>query len=81
MSKFTTLFMLTLLLSSMLTYTTARPGPNLVKTQNEDAEIEKNGVYHEENCDGVDKEECLIRRTLAAHIDYIYTQKQGPHKP
>ncbi|KAE9457269.1 hypothetical protein C3L33_10829, partial [Rhododendron williamsianum] len=81
MSKFTTLFMLTLLLFSMLTYTTARPGPNLVKTQNEDAEIEKNEVYHEENCDGVDKEECLIRRTLAAHIDYIYTQKQGPHKP
>lgn len=46
-----------------------------------DTETEKNEVYHEENCDGEDKEECLIRRTLAAHIDYIYTQKQGPHKP
>ncbi|KAE9457263.1 hypothetical protein C3L33_10830, partial [Rhododendron williamsianum] len=74
MSKFTTLYMM-LLVSSMLTYAAARPGPNL------DAEIENNEVYHEESCEGIDKDECLIRRTLAAHIDYIYTQKQGPHKP
>ncbi|XP_020580701.1 phytosulfokines-like [Phalaenopsis equestris] len=26
------------------------------------------------SCDGVGEEECLMRRTLAAHIDYIYTQ-------
>ncbi|XP_054789941.1 phytosulfokines-like [Prosopis cineraria] len=33
-----------------------------------------------ENCDEAveGKEECLMRRTLAAHVDYIYTQK---HKP
>jgi hypothetical protein len=41
-----------------------------------DAELEK--VMEEENCEGVGKEECLERRTLAAHLDYIYTQK---HKP
>jgi len=23
-------------------------------------------------------EECLMRRTLAAHVDYIYTQKNKP---
>ncbi|XP_020579181.1 phytosulfokines-like [Phalaenopsis equestris] len=26
------------------------------------------------SCDGVGEDECLMRRTLAAHIDYIYTQ-------
>ncbi|XVF61396.1 hypothetical protein PTKIN_Ptkin08bG0126100 [Pterospermum kingtungense] len=32
----------------------------------------------EDSCEGVAEEECLMRRTLAAHIDYIYTQKQKP---
>ncbi|KAL8125033.1 hypothetical protein AgCh_012634 [Apium graveolens] len=31
-----------------------------------------------ENCEGIGNEECLMRRTLVAHIDYIYTQKQKP---
>ncbi|KAF7847568.1 hypothetical protein BT93_L2833 [Corymbia citriodora subsp. variegata] len=31
-----------------------------------------------ESCKGVGEEECLVRRTLAAHIDYIYTQKHHP---
>lgn len=26
-----------------------------------------------ENCKGPGEEECLMRRTLAAHLDYIYT--------
>ncbi|XP_020676362.1 phytosulfokines-like [Dendrobium catenatum] len=34
--------------------------------------------FDEENmdlsCDGVEEEECLMRRTLMAHTDYIYTQ-------
>ncbi|KAH0458818.1 hypothetical protein IEQ34_011632 [Dendrobium chrysotoxum] len=34
--------------------------------------------FDEENmdlsCDGVEEEECLMRRTLVAHTDYIYTQ-------
>ncbi|WOH15034.1 hypothetical protein DCAR_0934567 [Daucus carota subsp. sativus] len=29
-----------------------------------------------ENCSGLGEEECLMRRTLAAHIDYIYTQNK-----
>ena len=33
----------------------------------------------DESCEGMEgTEECLMRRTLAAHTDYIYTQK---HKP
>jgi len=33
----------------------------------------------EENCNNLDEEEeCLMRRTLAAHVDYIYTQEHNP---
>ncbi|KAG5030780.1 hypothetical protein AAZX31_06G044600 [Glycine max] len=36
-------------------------------------------VLDDESCEGIDgSEECLMRRTLVAHVDYIYTQK---HKP
>lgn len=31
----------------------------------------------EMNCSGPAEEECLMRRTLAAHIDYIYTQRHN----
>lgn len=35
--------------------------------------------FDDGSCQGVDgKEECLMRRTLTAHVDYIYTDK---HKP
>ncbi|KAI3747839.1 hypothetical protein L6452_10523 [Arctium lappa] len=37
----------------------------------ETAEIEK-------GCEGIGEEECLMRRTLVAHLDYIYTQKETP---
>lgn len=32
----------------------------------------------DESCEGAGEEECLMRRTLAAHVDYIYTQKHNP---
>lgn len=41
-------------------------------------EAEKVDLEVEENCVGIGEEECLMRRTLAAHTDYIYTQKQSP---
>uniref|UniRef100_A0A2N9EB33 Phytosulfokine n=1 Tax=Fagus sylvatica TaxID=28930 RepID=A0A2N9EB33_FAGSY len=81
MSKLSTLFTITLLLSLVLTYA-ARPEPtlagdSLVSTSHGDVEAEN--IEVDENCEGVEgKEECLMRRTLAAHLDYIYTQK---HKP
>lgn len=28
-----------------------------------------------EDCEGIGEDECLMRRTLTAHTDYIYTQK------
>ncbi|KAH1202424.1 Phytosulfokine protein [Glycine max] len=31
----------------------------------------------DESCEGVGEDECLMRRTLAAHVDYIYTQKHN----
>ncbi|KAF7135714.1 hypothetical protein RHSIM_Rhsim08G0091500 [Rhododendron simsii] len=82
-TKLITLFTLVLLLlCSTLSYA-ARPAPNplehyLVKTQHGGVEAQKTEVEVEESCEGVGDEECLMRRTLAAHIDYIYTQKQKP---
>ncbi|KAK9270665.1 hypothetical protein L1049_026247 [Liquidambar formosana] len=81
MSKLATLFTVALLLFFTLTYA-ARPDPvfysdSPVETQHGDVEAENVEVV-DENCEGIGKEECLMRRTLAAHIDYIYTQK---HKP
>lgn len=32
----------------------------------------------DDNCEGVSQDDCLMRRTLVAHLDYIYTQN---HKP
>ncbi|XP_018810221.2 phytosulfokines 5-like [Juglans regia] len=80
-SKVSTLCVVAALLFYTLTYATARPEPTFadilpLKTQHGDAELGK--VKVEEICEGAGEEECLERRTLAAHIDYIYTQK---HKP
>ncbi|TKY51051.1 Phytosulfokines 3 [Spatholobus suberectus] len=47
-----------------------------IKTQHGALEDEKLDV--EETCDGIGEEECLMRRTLVAHTDYIYTQKHNP---
>ncbi|XP_052202801.1 phytosulfokines 5-like [Diospyros lotus] len=75
MSKFvTTLFLLALLLSPMLSHAAARPMA-MAKAQLKGTEVDAG----EDSCEEVEKEECLMRRTLAAHLDYIYTQKQ--HHP
>ncbi|KAK7307698.1 hypothetical protein VNO77_40991 [Canavalia gladiata] len=78
MSKITvtTLVFMVLLLSCMLSHS-ARPEPafrkeDLIATQHQHAES------IDESCDGIGEEECLIKRTLTAHIDYIYTQKHNP---
>ncbi|CAH2043275.1 unnamed protein product [Thlaspi arvense] len=78
MAKFTTFFfILALLICSMLTYASAgRAVPTSVYPGETSVEKLEQG---EENCEGVGEEECfLIRRTLVAHTDYIYTQN---HKP
>ncbi|GAA0174346.1 hypothetical protein LIER_27754 [Lithospermum erythrorhizon] len=43
----------------------------------EGAQVKDIGI--EEGCDGLkNNEDCLMRRTLAAHLDYIYTQNKKP---
>ncbi|KAM0057806.1 putative phytosulfokine [Helianthus debilis subsp. tardiflorus] len=72
MSRATTLFLvlsLLLLLSPLLS--SARPEPTTTRTPSK-------GVEVEEGCEGIGEEECLMRRTLVAHLDYIYTQKKNP---
>ncbi|XP_019239598.1 PREDICTED: phytosulfokines-like isoform X2 [Nicotiana attenuata] len=75
-------FFIILLLSVALSYA-ARPEPTFHEAtlsnniQNQDV-VEPKQVGKEESCKGVKEEECLERRTLAAHLDYIYTQNQNP---
>ncbi|XP_010675086.1 phytosulfokines [Beta vulgaris subsp. vulgaris] len=76
MSKCTTLLIIALLVcfASTVTYA-ARPIPAF---RHKDMEFENLKVDDNESCQGVNEEECLMRRTLVAHTDYIYTQHQNP---
>ncbi|CAK8569418.1 unnamed protein product [Lathyrus sativus] len=83
MSKLSTLFTLTLLLSLCLTYA-SRPnlGFKALSSLHEDnivgSKVSSVELDDDESCEGIEEEqECLTRRTLMAHLDYIYTQ----HKP
>ncbi|GMN34270.1 hypothetical protein TIFTF001_004603 [Ficus carica] len=77
------LFLMALFLCSTLAFA-ARPEPGFsatipAKTEHGVVvEAEQVEVADIESCEGVGEEECLMRRTLVAHTDYIYTQK---HKP
>ncbi|KGN48631.1 hypothetical protein Csa_003351 [Cucumis sativus] len=80
--SFLFIFFLLLLLHRPLAYA-ARPtpaAPTTIPTQELAEELKQSDgeMVMDENCDGVGEEECLMRRTLAAHLDYVYTQK---HKP
>ena len=45
----------------------------LEREHNEVAEDDLN-----ESCEGLSEGQCLMRRTLVAHTDYIYTQNLNP---
>ncbi|CAL5206116.1 unnamed protein product [Lathyrus oleraceus] len=81
MQKLGTLFTLTLLLSLCLTYASRfNLGFKDVSSLHEDivGSKESSAELDDESCEGIEEEqECLTRRTLMAHLDYIYTQ----HKP
>ncbi|XP_052205860.1 phytosulfokines 3-like [Diospyros lotus] len=78
MAKATFLLMLALLLCCTLSYA-GRREKTPAKTQHGGVEDDHQHVeVAEESCEGVGEEECLMRRTLTAHVDYIYTQKQKP---
>ncbi|KAJ0260438.1 Phytosulfokines 2 [Hirschfeldia incana] len=81
MANFSALLTITLLLCSTL-MCTARPDPTfsasitIITADPLEKSIEgKLDDVAEENC-GADDEDCLMRRSLVAHVDYIYTQKQ-----
>ncbi|KAI5563713.1 hypothetical protein POPTR_014G014000v4 [Populus trichocarpa] len=76
MSKLTALFTVALLLSFTLTYA-ARPRPVPVLSD-EPLDVKADEAAVVESCEGLGVEACLARRTLAAQVDYIYTQKQNP---
>ncbi|KAG4931546.1 hypothetical protein AAZX31_17G221100 [Glycine max] len=81
MSKLATLLTLALLLSFNLIYA-SRPNPSLISVSSlhGDVAATKAEEIDGESCEE-GTEECLARRTLAAHLDYIYTQKDklGQH--
>ncbi|XP_059449058.1 phytosulfokines-like [Corylus avellana] len=75
--QLSTLFSIALLISLLLTQTQAARVAHVLAADSLDVKAEN--VEVDESCEGVEgKEECLMRRTVAAHLDYIYTQK---HKP
>ncbi|KAK1375807.1 Phytosulfokine [Heracleum sosnowskyi] len=67
--------------SNLQEATAARTGPTSfsdvtpMKTYHKDDGAVKAST--DMNCSGPAEEECLMRRTLAAHIDYIYTQRHN----
>ncbi|XP_010526701.1 PREDICTED: phytosulfokines 2-like [Tarenaya hassleriana] len=83
MANLSALLTLALLVCSAL-MCAARPEPALTATTSlvNKLQLEKTGAnaddVAEESCGGED-EDCLIRRTLAAHLDYIYTQREHRH--
>ncbi|XP_031379053.1 phytosulfokines-like [Punica granatum] len=75
--KLITFFMVALILFSTISHAASRPEPAFreVDSQHEGVENEK-AMEIDDSCEGIGEDECLMRRTLAAHIDYLYTQKQ-----
>ncbi|KAK9053284.1 hypothetical protein SSX86_029917 [Deinandra increscens subsp. villosa] len=72
MSRATTLFLILSLVLLSPVISSARPEPATTTTPSK-------GVEVEEGCEGdIGEEDCLMRRTLVAHLDYIYTQKKNP---
>ncbi|KAL8155731.1 hypothetical protein AgCh_000946 [Apium graveolens] len=80
MSKLTNLCMISLFLliisqasaRSGAAFTDVTPMKSNTKVVDEVSKVSST----DENCSGLGEEECLMRRTLAAHIDYIYTQNK-----
>ncbi|PHT98247.1 hypothetical protein BC332_32839 [Capsicum chinense] len=78
MAKLCTFYMIAFLLLLMLTCATSRPMSTpyhdvTPMEHSKDKAVRKDEL--EDRCEGVGEEECLMRRTLEAHLDYIYTQR------
>ncbi|KAL8540476.1 hypothetical protein ACS0TY_001927 [Phlomoides rotata] len=69
-AKIASLCILTLLLFLAVSdHVVAGRGPTF------SAPVKKLDLVDEDECGG-EEDECMMRRTLEAHLDYIYTQKQ-----
>ncbi|KAK9163633.1 hypothetical protein Syun_004535 [Stephania yunnanensis] len=80
MPKLGPLFVISVVLFFSIT-SAARTGPmasNESSSKAQHAGHETESFEMEESCGGVGEEECLMRRTLAAHLDYIYTNRKQP---
>ncbi|XP_021717971.1 phytosulfokines 3-like [Chenopodium quinoa] len=75
MAKFGALFFIALIVCSTTLNFAARPMPDSPHGDSEKENLKVNDI---ENCQGASDEDCLLRRTLVAHTDYIYTQSQNP---
>ncbi|PIN21103.1 hypothetical protein CDL12_06204 [Handroanthus impetiginosus] len=75
--KFINLFVILTLVFSLAH--ASLPHRSMIRSSTKNAELEDMEV-EEASCEGLGNEECLMRRTLTAHIDYIYTQEHPKHK-
>ncbi|CAK8573817.1 unnamed protein product [Lathyrus sativus] len=82
MSKVTSSLCLIVFFFLLLTFTYATKlghvSSPIISTNTPYQVLEDEKVNIEENCEGINEDDCLMRRTLVAHTDYIYTQKQKP---
>ncbi|XP_057784414.1 phytosulfokines 3-like [Salvia miltiorrhiza] len=76
MSKATTFFVVLLLLFSLSS--AARRAPTANESVEATNKVTEEGTQVEDSCKGISEDECLMRRTLNAHTDYIYTQQHNP---
>ncbi|KAA0044319.1 hypothetical protein IC582_017556 [Cucumis melo] len=73
------LFLFLFFSSSSTTPVAARPVPgfsNAFLGTSRDGVVDD--VLEEESCDEIGEDYCLMRKTVAAHVDYIYTDSQKP---
>ncbi|XP_060193882.1 phytosulfokines 3-like [Lycium barbarum] len=75
MAKLCTIFIVAFLLCFTLTFA-VRPDSSVLKPQFHVASEEKI-ENNEAKCEGVEEAECLKRRAMEAHLDYIYTQSNN----
>ncbi|KAL8541627.1 hypothetical protein ACS0TY_002770 [Phlomoides rotata] len=76
----TTLCLTTLLLLLAFSHVLARVGPafhDVTPMENPRAEKEgQKAAVDRDSCVGLREDECMMRKTIEAHLDYMYAQKQ-----
>ncbi|KAK8657522.1 hypothetical protein V6N13_035753 [Hibiscus sabdariffa] len=68
-------FIILILALLLLSTAKPRPLPNTEELQNLPFSSPESMSFIDGDCGGLNDEECMVRRSLAAHTDYIYTQE------